>query len=75
LIHQVALEIPHPTDANRSLWDARGDQGPYTGEAHPDAIAIFEEKQRTQSAGTGVFPLGSGSDFTAFLQRIGVRKA
>ena len=72
LIHQVALEIPHPTEPGRTLWDARTDVGPYAGNADVEAIAVYAEKQQTQSSSTGIYPLGSGSDFTVFLQRLGV---
>ena len=72
LIHRSALEVPHPTDANRSLWDARDDSGPFTGKVHPDSITVLDQKQKILAASTGVLPLGSGSDFTTFLQRLGV---
>ena len=72
LIHQAASEIPHPTDPTRTLWDAQKDIGPYSGDAHADSIATYEAEKRAASHGTGVVPLGSGSDFTAFLQRLGV---
>lgn len=72
LIRQVASELPHPTDPTRTLWDARTDKGPYAGEPHADSVAAYEAQQKTMSEGTGVSPLGSGSDFTAFLQRLGV---
>ncbi|EKM59306.1 uncharacterized protein PHACADRAFT_136862 [Phanerochaete carnosa HHB-10118-sp] len=72
LIRQVALEIPHPTDPGKTLWDARSDNGPYAGDADLEAIEIYEKEQRAQSLSTGIYPLGSGSDYTAFLQRLGI---
>lgn len=73
LIQQAALEIPHPTQANKTLWDAKNDQGSFThGQAHPDSLAAYEARLMSESASTGIGPLGSGSDFTAFLQRLGV---
>ncbi|KAF4575136.1 hypothetical protein EYR36_006492 [Pleurotus pulmonarius] len=48
LIKQVALDVPHPTVAGKTLWDAQSDTSSLLG------------------------PLGSGSDFTVFLQRLGV---
>lgn len=86
LITGVAASLPHPTNATRTLWDARNDLGPYTG---PGPLALKGEtaeithgidyinamKLKAQMdedpISTGVFPLGSGSDFTVFLQRIG----
>ncbi|KXN89501.1 Glutamate carboxypeptidase 2 [Leucoagaricus sp. SymC.cos] len=50
-IRDTAQDIPHPTDANRTLWDARNDEA---------------------ADNLGVSPLGSGSDYTVFLQRSGV---
>ena len=73
LIHQAASEIPHPTDPTRTLWDAMEDVGPYFGKAHADSLAAYAASKQVASHGTGVMPLGSGSDFMAFLQRLGVR--
>ncbi|KAL4247046.1 peptidase M28 family protein [Abortiporus biennis] len=71
LIKTTAQEIPHPTDPKRTLWDARSDEGPYHGEK--DLESVFPSELRSQHAeGTGIEPLGSGSDFTVFLQRLGV---
>lgn len=72
LIHKTALDIPHPTDPGRTLWDARTDVGPYSGDADAEALKIYEERLRGQSLSTGIYPLGSGSDYTAFLQRLGI---
>ena len=66
------MEIPHPTDPDRMLWDARSDQGPFTG-AREDGRVVFDEESTTlASSSPDVGVLGSGSDFTVFLQRIGV---
>ncbi|KAF9265376.1 Zn-dependent exopeptidase [Marasmius fiardii PR-910] len=77
LIKRTALDVPHPTIKGKTLWDARNDQGPFSGfngSARVDAefIRNFEKKLEAQSGSTGVGPLGSGSDFTVFLQRLGV---
>ncbi|KAG6821633.1 hypothetical protein H0H93_000142 [Arthromyces matolae] len=77
LIRQIALEIPHPTIENKTLWDARHDEGPFKpasdftidGE-HLESYKTA--KQKRHASKTGVSPLGSGSDFTVFLQRLGV---
>lgn len=91
LIKGVASSLPHPTDANRTMWDARYDTGPFDGpgplppkeaafgasgvENGADHVTAMELRAAMDAdpISTGVFPLGSGSDFTVFLQRIGVR--
>ena len=54
------------------MWDARLDVGPYGGIAHPEAVERFLEQNRIAQSDLGIAPLGSGSDFTPFLQRLGV---
>jgi N-acetylated-alpha-linked acidic dipeptidase len=68
------MEIPHPSDSNRTLWDARNDVGPFTGPVNGDVLEQYQVAQQKRQAAyeTGVVPLGSGSDFTVFLQRLGV---
>lgn len=85
LLRQAAIDIPHPTKANRTLWDARKDSGPLTGpkatnllgrsveEIGADHYAeqlLMEEFAKPDSL--NIRPLGSGSDYTVFLQRIGI---
>ncbi|KAJ7167547.1 Zn-dependent exopeptidase [Mycena filopes] len=66
LLLQTARDVPHPTVANKTLFDARYDHGPISIE---DAPADAEYLRR----GPGLLPpLGSGSDFTVFLQRLGI---
>ena len=73
LIRQTALDVPHPTQANKTLWDARNDLGPHYGELDADFAASYETAEvRRNALSTGVYPLGSGSDYTVFLQRLGV---
>ncbi|GLB33889.1 putative vacuolar protein sorting-associated protein 70 [Lyophyllum shimeji] len=81
LIQQTALEVPHPTVEGKTLWDARNDEGPFTGAEGPssnltidaDVLEAYNVAKRNLHASkTGVAPLGSGSDFTVFLQRLGV---
>ncbi|EIN10533.1 Zn-dependent exopeptidase [Punctularia strigosozonata HHB-11173 SS5] len=77
LIRATAQEIPHPTDKHRTLWDAGEDIGPYDGSAaDADFMANFaaaEERRAANKDSVGILsPLGSGSDFTVFLQRIGI---
>lgn len=71
LIIKTAKEIPHPTKPGKSLWDAGSDSGPFEGPIDPEVYALYNESS-TKRAEQGIFPLGSGSDFTVFLQRIGV---
>lgn len=78
IIKQTALDIPHPTIAGKTLWDARDDSGPFVdvyGNQTIDAeyLARYsEERRRSETSKTNISPLGSGSDYTVFLQRLGV---
>ncbi|KAI0321954.1 Zn-dependent exopeptidase [Amylostereum chailletii] len=71
-IRQTALELPHPTDPSRTLWDARDDKGPLFGKHIDDELLAMEIETKAASDSVGVRPLGSGSDYTVFLQRLGV---
>ncbi|PBK66113.1 Zn-dependent exopeptidase [Armillaria solidipes] len=78
LVQQSALDIPHPTQKGRTLWDAAKDTGSYfgameVGEAviDPDVVAMSEARANAVDA-LGVGVLGSGSDYTVFLQRLGI---
>lgn len=75
LIRQTAEELPHPTEAGRSLWSATSDSGKLFGlNASSGAVSSdVREGEITSTAPIGVNPLGSGSDYTVFLQWIGVR--
>jgi len=80
LIKQTALDVPHPTTKGKTLWDARTDEGPFTGDGAANMTVddefmsayVAEHNKVMQASDTGVRPLGSGSDYTAFLQRLGV---
>lgn len=78
LIKKTAKDIPHPLIPGKTLWDARDDQGPCKGnQTSPkvdfDFLENWEEAESQRKAeNTGISPLGSGSDYTVFLQRIGV---
>lgn len=79
LIKRTALDVPHPTTQGRTLWDARTDEGPFTGDGAASMTvdaeilsAYIAEKKEVQASDTNVSPLGSGSDYTVFLQRLGV---
>ncbi|KAH9938633.1 Zn-dependent exopeptidase [Fomitopsis serialis] len=76
-LRSAAEEIAHPTKPGLTLWDARNDQGPLFGRTgdHFDAEAmenIEDELAQMAVDELGVGVLGSGSDYTVFLQRIGV---
>lgn len=73
-IYQAALDVPHPTKPGLTLWDARDDRGPFEGDMDYEFSVAYNASQTRSSKAydTGIFPLGSGSDFTAFLQRLGV---
>jgi N-acetylated-alpha-linked acidic dipeptidase len=70
LIRQTALRVPHPSTPGKSMWDARNDEGPFEGPSDPGFAAAQHGRDALE---TGVYPLGSGSDFTVFLQRLGAR--
>lgn len=78
LIKRTALDIPHPHTPGKTLWDAREDEGPFRNETasftvDSDILMRYEAEQKAKNAlVTGVHPLGSGSDYTVFLQRLGV---
>jgi N-acetylated-alpha-linked acidic dipeptidase len=81
LVRQAAEDIPHPTsrDVAKTLWDATNDRGTFLGDCcddsrsdfGPEAIGVHEMEYGAQQS-LGVRALGSGSDYTVFLQRIGV---
>ena len=72
--------MAHPTVEGKTLWDAREDQGPYNdliqslnATADEDFLDLYSQEQGLQrAASTDIRPLGSGSDYTVFLQRLGV---
>ena len=71
----AAEDIEHPTKPNKTLWDATKDRGVLLGN-HTDSetLANFEAEEAELAASSlGVGLLGSGSDFTVFVQRNGVR--
>lgn len=71
-VRDTAEKIPHPTDEGRTLWNARFDTGGLVGDhIDEDGLAVHEEQFETDD-GLGVGALGSGSDYTVFLQRLGV---
>lgn len=63
--------MPHPTKPGLSLWDATKDSGIFEGKVKSEILEMYEAELQ-QADGLGVTPLGSGSDYTVFLQRIGV---
>ena len=71
LICDTAKLVSHPTVASSTLWDARNDRGKLYGNLSNEAIVQINAEMDTDI--TNISPLGSGSDYTVFLQRIGVR--
>ncbi|KAJ6515617.1 hypothetical protein C8R45DRAFT_957123 [Mycena sanguinolenta] len=71
-LRQAALDIPHPTSPGRTLWDARFDTGPYASDTVDSESLGAAHTVNAVADDLGVSPLGSGSDYTAFLQMIGV---
>lgn len=76
LIKDVALTVDHPTFPGRKLWDARYDDGPFKGfnlTIDNEFLKSYgQAEEARKSSETSVYPLGSGSDYTVFLQRLGV---
>lgn len=72
LLKESAMQIPHPTSEGRTLWDARTDTGTLFGDNIDSEVLAMTEETDTSTDETGVRPLGSGSDYTVFLQHIGV---
>lgn len=78
LIEKTANDVPHPTVSGKTLWDALDDDGPYhfqggNATIDPDFLELYTSEQVARRAyKTRVTPLGSGSDFTVFLQRLGI---
>ena len=72
-VRATAEQIPHPTDSHRTLWDATKDNGVLFGNniVEDEVRAMFEEEINAMDS-VGVSVLGSGSDYTVFLQRNGV---
>lgn len=77
LIHTTALDVPHPTDEGRTLWDARLDRGPFTDlkEGFTPELEVIAAKANEDELGKQVRPLGSGSDYSSFLQHLGIASA
>ncbi|PFH51392.1 hypothetical protein AMATHDRAFT_3053 [Amanita thiersii Skay4041] len=77
LIRSAAMDVPHPTQDGKSLWDATTDEGPFSSSNRTDPDSEFmraynQAENARRASKTGVPPLGSGSDYTVFLQRLGV---
>lgn len=74
LVRQTAIDVPHPTAPGKTLWDSRNDDGPYKGDVDPEVGLEYNVlRDLERSFDTEITPLGSGSDYTVFLQRLGVR--
>ncbi|KAF8913769.1 hypothetical protein CPB84DRAFT_1720466 [Gymnopilus junonius] len=74
-IRRTAEAIPHPTKRGQNLWDARNDDGTLFGNGTIDVdeqVMSMKEMEYAAADIVGVSPLGSGSDYTVFLQRSGV---
>ncbi|KAH9965773.1 hypothetical protein BC827DRAFT_1368902 [Russula dissimulans] len=70
-IRKTAEDLPHPTDPKRTLWDATADRGQLFGE-YDDVDSLGTELETQAADSVGIKPLGSGSDYTVFLQRLGI---
>jgi len=74
LVRETAELVSHPTVANSTLWDARTDRGKLYGNLANEAIVQLNAEMDTEIGNelSSIKPLGSGSDFTVFLQRLGI---
>ncbi|KAJ1300406.1 hypothetical protein OPQ81_005226 [Rhizoctonia solani] len=75
MLRQAAIDLPHykEADSGRTLWDAREDLGPFTGpDPGEESTQWRPNKPDTSTHGTGIRTLGSGSDYTVFLQQLGI---
>ncbi|RPD66976.1 Zn-dependent exopeptidase [Lentinus tigrinus ALCF2SS1-7] len=73
LIKGAALDVTHPTDPSKTLWDARQDQGPFLGQTDVEVTDLWVQQNKDYVLqDLSIPPLGSGSDFTPFLQHLGV---
>jgi N-acetylated-alpha-linked acidic dipeptidase len=72
-IRKTAEDLPHPTNPKRTLWDATADRGQLIGECH-DMNPLSTEVEAEVVDSVGIRPLGSGSDYTVFLQHLGVHR-
>ncbi|KAI6034495.1 hypothetical protein PISMIDRAFT_672633 [Pisolithus microcarpus 441] len=73
LIKRSAQDVPHPTQADKTLWDARYDFGPYIGAQDAEFARVWTRSNQVMNDSTvSLRPLGSGSDYTVFLQRLGI---
>ncbi|KAG6335106.1 hypothetical protein ID866_3975 [Astraeus odoratus] len=72
LLRNTALQIPHPTSEGRTLWDAHDDTGTFFGDVIDNEVLAVDESEQESTDDLGIRPLGSGSDYTVFLQYIGV---
>ena len=76
-IRETAEVIPHPTERGRSLWEAINDDGTLFGngtDAVDAEVLSMKDLEFGATDSVGVTPLGSGSDYTVFLQRNGVSR-
>ncbi|KAG8822839.1 hypothetical protein FRC19_005139 [Serendipita sp. 401] len=79
LIMNAAIAVPHPHNSSKTLWDARLEKGPFPLPSSVAGLDLSElvleklaEEQAIEQADIPVNPLGSGSDYTVMLQRLGI---
>ncbi|KAJ6515539.1 Zn-dependent exopeptidase [Mycena sanguinolenta] len=76
LILDTARDVPHPAIPGKTLFDAQYDNGPISiPESHADLdfVAAYEAAEAHRQHANGLLaPLGSGSDFTVFLEHLGI---
>ncbi|KAJ7241961.1 hypothetical protein B0H12DRAFT_1023903, partial [Mycena haematopus] len=76
LILDTARDVPHPGHPGKTLFDAQSDTGPISiaeTRADPDFVVAYQAAEtHRQTAKSLLAPLGTASDFTVFLQHLGI---
>ncbi|KAK7005957.1 Zn-dependent exopeptidase [Favolaschia claudopus] len=76
LILDATRAVPHPMVLGKTLFDAQYDNGPLStvgAYADPGYVTAYEAADTRRRVSQGLLPpLGSGSDFTVFLEHLGI---
>ncbi|KAF7289488.1 Zn-dependent exopeptidase [Mycena chlorophos] len=69
LIAKTAKDVPHPTKPGKAIWDARTDIGPI----QVPSEELEKPLPLSRRPAHRIFePLGSGSDFSVFMEHLGI---
>lgn len=67
LIQRSVQDVPHPTDSQKTPWDAHFDLGPCKGPMDAEFAHVWDTKTSNEPP---IGPLGSGSDYTVFSKTL-----